>query len=60
MSRGSADNFYRDPQVPSASIGFTACCVLGVCPAMNQGTFKYMNLSGKQEESSLKIDSSKL
>lgn len=27
----------------------------GVCPAMNQGTFKYMNLSEKQEESSLKL-----
>jgi hypothetical protein len=28
---------------------------VSVCPAMNQGTFKYRNLSDNQEESSLKL-----
>jgi hypothetical protein len=31
------------------------CYLLAVCPAMNQGTFKYNNLSGYQEECSLKL-----
>jgi len=36
-------------------IGYIVCCGLPVCPAMNQGTFKYRNLSDNQEESSLKL-----
>jgi len=34
---------------------YMRCCTLVVCPAMNQGTFKYKNLSVSQEVSSLKL-----
>jgi hypothetical protein len=37
------------------AITYTKCCVAFVCPAVNQGTFKYNNLSVNQEVSSLKL-----
>jgi hypothetical protein len=35
--------------------GETPLYLLDVCPAMNQGTFKYRNIPDNQEESSLKL-----
>jgi len=35
--------------------GVTPLYLLDVCPAMNQGTFKYNDLSVYQEECSLKL-----
>ena len=36
-------------------MAYTCCWAQFVCPAMNQGTFKYRNLSDNQEVSSLKL-----
>jgi hypothetical protein len=39
----------------ATAINYSACYGQLVCPAMNQDTFKYNNLSVNQEESSLKL-----
>jgi hypothetical protein len=39
----------------SPAINATQCYGQLVCPAMNQGTFKYRKLSVNQEERSLKL-----
>jgi len=46
---------YKPSHNAETLIGYTACYVALVCPAMNQGTFKYKNLSVSQEVSSLKL-----
>ena len=43
------------PVTHSSQIGYTPCYLLVVCPAMNQGAFKYTKLSVRQEVRSLKF-----
>ena len=46
---------YKPSHTNETLIGYIVCCQPYVCPAMNQGTFKYRKLSVNQEERSLKL-----
>jgi hypothetical protein len=46
---------HKASQTSETRMHYTMCYMPLVCPAMNQGTFKYKNLSVNQEACSLKL-----
>ena len=59
LSYQGTPNFNKSENLETGTataINYSACCMPQlVCPAMNQGTFKYRKLSVNQEECSLKL-----